>query len=67
MIDDEYQDKRIKWILGKPTLAVSLYYKKIMAVNSSFLDERTYHFDSTLYIEGGTSLLEILFANYKKI
>lgn len=34
LIDDEYQDLRIKWVIGKQTLAVSNLSLKIVALNS---------------------------------
>ena len=34
LIDDDYQDMRIKWVIGKQTLAVSAFSKKIQALAS---------------------------------
>jgi hypothetical protein len=67
LIEDGFQDLRIKWVIGKQTLALSTYSKKLIALNSYSCDERIYNFDSSFYIEGGTSLLEMLFVYYKKI
>ena len=67
MIDDEYQDLRIKWVVGKQTLAVSSLSKKIIAMNSYSYDERIYNFDSSLQLESGASLLDPIFVYYKRI
>ena len=34
LIEDEHQETRIKWVIGKETLAVSTYSKKIKALVS---------------------------------
>jgi hypothetical protein len=67
LIEDGFQDLRIKWVIGKQTLALSTYSKKLIALNSYSCEERIHNFDSSFYIEGGTSLLEMLFVYYKKI
>ena len=50
MIEDEYQDLRIKWVVGKQTLALSSLSKKIIAMNSYSYDERIYNFDSSIHL-----------------
>ena len=67
LIEDEHQMTRIKWVLGKQTLAVSSLSKKIIALNSFSLDERIYNFDSSIYLDSGTSLLDSLFSSYKRL
>lgn len=67
LIEDDYQELRIKWVLGKQTLALSTYAKKLQAVNAYSLDERLYNYDSSLFFESSASLLDYLFIYYKKM
>lgn len=67
LIQDDFQLLRIKWILGKQTLALSSRSKKIIVINSYAFDERVHNFDSPLNVEGGSSLLEKIFIYYKKL
>ena len=67
LIDDEHKPMRVKWVLGKETLALSARNKKILALNNYTYDERIYNFNSPLNVDGGCSLLEKLFDYHKKL
>lgn len=67
LIDDKYQDLRIKWLIGKQTLAVSTISKQIIALNSYSMEERIYNFDSTYYLEAASPLLEPIYQYHRKV
>ena len=66
LIDDGFQDMRIRWVLGKQTLSLSRT-KKITGLNAYSFDERIYNYDSSINVEGGSSLLEKILIYYRKI
>lgn len=57
VIEDDYQQMRMEWVLGKQTLNVSTITKSINALSSKNFEERLYFFDSSLYVEQGASFL----------
>ena len=67
LIEDEHQDLRIKWMIGKQTLAVSPASKQIVALNSYSLEERIYNFESTYHLEQASPLMEPIFQFHKKV
>ena len=67
LIEDDYQDLRIKWIIGKQTLAVSTVTKQIVALNSYSMEERIYNFDSTYSLEQASPLLDPIFQLHRKV
>jgi len=66
LIDDEHQDLRMKWMLGKEALCLSNLSKTILAFNSYNIEERLYSLESTYQLEHSYSLLDPIFQYYKK-
>ncbi len=57
---------RVKWVVGKCTLAVTKNTRRIAAAYEYSIEERVHYYDSTLYVEQGTSLLEPIYNLYKR-
>ena len=67
LVDDIYQDLRIKWIIGKQTLALNPISKNIVSLNSYSMEERIYNFDSTYYLEQASPLLDPIYQYHRKV
>lgn len=67
MIKDEFQDHRIKWVLGSPRLLISSLDKSISCMNTHSFDERLYNYDSTIQFENSQSMLEGLYKNMTRM
>lgn len=67
LIEDPYQEHRMRWVLGNPTLSLSSFDKSVVAFNVYTIEERLYYFDSSLQMEQTTlSILENLYKNYDR-
>ena len=66
LIDDQYQQLRVWWVIGRQALILSTISKTLVTMNSHSLEERIYDFPSALHIETGNSLLEPLYTQNKR-